>query len=194
MIVTIGLIATRSVESILVAQIDRTLAGFVGRGPGPGSHPEPPDDEFFRPIAEVLVDDEGSVVESRPSGFSDDPDPLPDVSDLQDEEGTVNLPAVDGSMEYRAVIADLNDEARSGHSRAAHSGRRSRRRAAPHRGARRLRHPPPRCRRHVVDGQTIAATRGPDGGDRRGHRLRRPVSTGARSRARAPNWDGSEVL
>ena len=86
-IVTVGLIATRSVESILVAQIDRTLAGFVGRGPGPGPHPEPPDDELFRPIAEVLVDGEGTVVESRPSGFSDDPDPLPDVSDLAGQGG-----------------------------------------------------------------------------------------------------------
>ena len=114
-IVTVGLIATRSVESILVAQIDRTLAGFVGRGgPGPGPHPGPPDefDELFRPIAEVLVDAEGTVLESRPSGFTDDPDPLPDVSDIQDLGGTVNLPSVDGSMEYRAVIAELNDEAR----------------------------------------------------------------------------------
>ena len=60
----------------------------------------------------MLVDAEGTVLESRPSGFTDDPDPLPDVSDLQDVGGTVNLPSVDGSMEYRAVIADLNDEAR----------------------------------------------------------------------------------
>lgn len=111
-IVTVGLIATRSVESILVAQIDRTLAGFVGRGPGPGPHPEPPDDEFYRPIAEVLADAQGTVLESRPSGFSDDPDPLPDVSDLAGKEGTVNLPSVDGSLEYRAVIGELPDDAR----------------------------------------------------------------------------------
>ena len=121
----------------------------------------------------------GLLLESRPSGFSDDPDPLPDVSDLQDEEGTVNLPSVDGSMEYRAVIAELNDEARLVT-------------AAPltqvdAAGAELL-------RTVALAGFVIlllgaAATwwtvkrslraRRSNGGDRRGHRLRRPVSPGA---------------
>jgi len=116
-IVTVGLIATRSVESILVAQIDRTLVGFMDRGPdpGPGPHPEPPEsqsDEFLRPIAEVLVDSEGAVIEARPSGFSDEPDPLPDVSDLPDTTELIYLPSVDDTLEYRAVIESFPDDLR----------------------------------------------------------------------------------
>lgn len=114
-IVTVGVIATRSVEAILVAQIDRTLVGFMERGPGAGPHPGPPDnesDEFYRSIAEVLVDFEGAVIEARPSGFSDEPDPLPDVRDLPDTTEPIDLPSVDDTLEYRAVIEAFPDELR----------------------------------------------------------------------------------
>ena len=114
-IAVVGLVASRSIEGILIEQVDRTLVGFTERGPGPGSHPEPPvgaSDEFLRPIAEVLVAEDGSVIEARPSGFSDEPDPLPDVSDLPDTTEPVNLPSVDGTLEYRAVISPLSDGTR----------------------------------------------------------------------------------
>jgi two-component system OmpR family sensor kinase len=116
-IVTVGLVATRSLEGILIAQIDRTLVGFMERGPdpGPGPHPEPPEDgsdQFLRSIAEVLVDADGTVIESRPSGFSDDPDPLPDVSDLPDTTSPINLSSVDDTVKYRAVIETFPEEVR----------------------------------------------------------------------------------
>jgi two-component system OmpR family sensor kinase len=114
-IAIVGLVAARSIEGILIAQIDRVLVGFSERGPGPESHAEPrPEspDELLRPIAEVLVAGDGSVIEARPSGFSDQPDPLPDVSNLPETTEPVNLPSVDDSLEYRAVITSFPDETR----------------------------------------------------------------------------------
>ena len=121
-IVAIGFVASRSSQDILVAQIDRTLLGIAERGPSPELRPgeaprsnEPPPDSqvggdtFLRPTAEIVVTDDGEVVLARPSGFVDDPDPLPDVSGLAGESGFVSLDAVDGSLRYRALIRDLPD-------------------------------------------------------------------------------------
>lgn len=123
-IASVGLVASRSVESILVDQIDRVLIGFLDRGPGPGildfgdREPPPSGDEpdasssqeetLRHDTAEVILDSDGATLWSRPSGFTDDPDPLPDVSDIPDETGPVNLPSVDGSLEYRAVIVSFS--------------------------------------------------------------------------------------
>lgn len=124
-IVSVGLVASRSIQTILVDQIDRVLVGFVDRGPGPGilesgdrqpapSGEEPSDgdqaDLLRRDISEILLNSNGQIVVSRPSGFVDDPDPLPDVSDLPDGPGPVTLPSVDGTLEYRAVVVTLPED------------------------------------------------------------------------------------
>ncbi len=108
----VGLVASRSIRDILVGQIDGTLTGFVDRG-GSESQ-EPPSDEveqapgngstLLSPFAEVLVADDGSIVLAEPSGFIDDPDPLPVVEDLPADSGLVYLDSVDGSLEYRAYV------------------------------------------------------------------------------------------
>ena len=121
-ILAVGFVASRSTQDILVAQIDRTLLGIAERGPipelrpgeAPRSNESAPDlqvggDTFLRPTAEIVVTDNGEVVLARPSGFVDDPDPLPDVTGLADESGFVYLDAVDGSLRYRALIRDLPD-------------------------------------------------------------------------------------
>ena len=88
MIATVGLIATRSVENILIAQIDRTLVGFMDRGPifrtfpvpGPESVPGPEEvqagEELLRPIAEVLVDANGTILDRPPFGIQRRPGSL----------------------------------------------------------------------------------------------------------------------
>ena len=115
-IAAVGLVASRSIESILVEQIDAGLTGFVERGPGPGENqgdgpgPAENDNEFYRRYAEMVVGNDGDVLRSRPSGFADDPDPLPDVSDLPDLYGEpFDLSSIDGSLEYRAITEDVHD-------------------------------------------------------------------------------------
>lgn len=121
-IASVGLVASRSMETILVDQIDRVLVGFSDRGPGPdfgleGGSRSPDGDEGFSPggseeplrrdTAEILLDSNGNVLVAHPSGFADAPDPLPDVSDLPETTAPVNLPSIDGSIEYRAVIVSF---------------------------------------------------------------------------------------
>lgn len=116
---TVGIVVSRSMETILVDQIDNTLVGFVNRGPATPPAPDGPspgvppadieDDAVRRDIAEVWIAPDGTVVAARPSGFADDPDPLPDVSDLSPGPGPMTIPAVDGSLEYRAVAQEIRD-------------------------------------------------------------------------------------
>lgn len=114
-IAIVGVVASSSVESILVGQIDNTLTGLADRGPHPGGGPPPApetDDPFLNPIAEIVVAPDGSVVFARPSGFADDPDPLPDISGLGPETGFVYLGSEDGEMDYRALVTDTGEGAR----------------------------------------------------------------------------------
>lgn len=126
-IAAVGVAASRSIENILVAQTDRTLTSFVTRGPEPRpdrglpqlspGQPEPPpeetivadDEPFLRPFAEVFIAPDGTVFHSEPSGFADDPDPVPDTTELSTTSGLVFLDSVDGTLRYRANIETLND-------------------------------------------------------------------------------------
>ncbi len=109
-IAAIGLVASQSVTAILVDQADQSLLGFA-RGPGPGGpgHGPGPGDGglFLRPVAEVLVGPDGAVVWSRPSGFADTPDPLPDVTGIAGGVGIVD--AAGGGLDYRALAVTLDD-------------------------------------------------------------------------------------
>lgn len=123
-IATVGFVASRSIETILINQIDQTLAGFLQRGPlppgnfgpAPGLSPEPEQqgEEVLRSTAEVIVDADGDIAWSRPSGFRDDPDPLPDVSDIPDTDGPFFVSSIDGTIEYRAVARPLPEEIAAG--------------------------------------------------------------------------------
>ena len=59
----------------------------------------------------MVLTDDGVVVIARPSGFADDPDPLPDVAGLEDGVSFVYLDAVDGTLRYRALVRDLPEGA-----------------------------------------------------------------------------------
>lgn len=109
-IAAVGLVASNSIRSILVAQTDRTLQSFADRGPRPQPRPDGPYDEpFLRPFAEMLVAADGTVVYAQQAGFADAPNPLPDVSDLGTAQGLVYLDSVDGGIEYRAAVQRLPD-------------------------------------------------------------------------------------
>jgi len=109
----VGLVASRSIHDILVDQIGKTLRSAVEHGPGPGSEPFTPNqdqdqNQLLNPLAEIWIAPDGTIVRARPSGFVDDPDPLPDVSSLLNtENGFVDLTSTDGSLQYRAYVQHM---------------------------------------------------------------------------------------
>lgn len=114
-----GVVASSSVDRILIGQTDRVLLGIkeriseLGAGGPFGGLEGPPftgEDAFLRrDVAELWIDQEGEVVLARPSGFADDPDPLPDISQLQDDGEPATIPSVDDSMQYRALEVSRSD-------------------------------------------------------------------------------------
>jgi two-component system, OmpR family, sensor kinase len=111
-----GVVASRSVDRILIGQIDRLLTSFQERAPRfglgppglfgrPGNLVEGNTEDVLvrRDVAELWLDESGTVVLAQPSGFTDDPDPLPDISELTDDGEPTTISSVDGTMIYRAL-------------------------------------------------------------------------------------------
>ena len=102
-------IATRSV---LIDRVDENLLALSTRPqPRPGPSDPPPADDSFQPFGLVLFDADGQIFLEQPRGFTDDPEPLPDVSgvtvdDLRDG-GFVTLDAAGGDGSVRALIRDV---------------------------------------------------------------------------------------
>ncbi len=114
---TLAMVAVRSTRAVLVAQADEDLRGVEARltqrsDPGIGGEPRN-GNAASRIVALVAIDSDGAVVEASPSGFVDDPDPLPDVADLDAltaaGERIATVAAVDGSLRYRAVTIPSAD-------------------------------------------------------------------------------------
>ncbi len=119
----LAVVAVRGFTNSAVAQIDQQLLDITSRpmgGPGPALDAPPPapaadeDAEVeYRPIAEARYDADGLLVAAVPAGFSDDPEPLPALPETLPADGEastpVTVPAVDGSLEYRAMATPLPD-------------------------------------------------------------------------------------
>ncbi len=113
----LSVVAVRSTRSVLLAQVDDQLRGIEARLSGRiavDGGLEPPDrSTVSRVMALISVDADGDVVASAPSGFVDAPDPLPDVGTIDvstaPPEAIVTLPAVDGSLDYRAILMPADD-------------------------------------------------------------------------------------
>lgn len=102
-IAALGVAASRSVRDILVDQIDGSLLAVAARRGFPSGN-QPPDTVVFRAIAEVHMTRSGRVVMARPSGFTDDPDELPDLTGLPRRAGFAFVPSADGSIRYRTFV------------------------------------------------------------------------------------------
>ena len=118
-IAVLGFVMVSSTRQVLTNQIDETLVGVTDRSGGPfgrffsgGSAFGRSDDPAQRPVALLILADDGSVLFSEPSGFADDPDPLPNAEaamDLIGQEEIATIPAADGSLDYRAVVGGLGN-------------------------------------------------------------------------------------
>ncbi len=114
-IAAVGVAASRSVRDILVDQIDGSLASIAERRgfPRPESEPSASDTVVFRSIAELHMNSTGQLVFSRPSGYVDEPDELPDLRGVIRREGFGYVDSVDGAVQYRTYLDIRRDEALS---------------------------------------------------------------------------------
>ena len=110
-IALVGIVAFRSTRAVLMLQIEEQLATASSSDifPALGRESEP----VGRRLAVVILDENGRVTRSLPSGFPGRFDPLPDTS--QAEEATIRggrfftLPAIEGDVEYRALAVRARD-------------------------------------------------------------------------------------
>ncbi len=117
----LGVVAVSSTRSALTAQIDAQLRGVEARFGlrprlGGGSFGPPgvgAETQLVRPLAYMSVDADGAIVSAVPSGFEDDPDPLPDPDSFDEllaaPEGIATIPSQDGSLDYRAIAVPTVD-------------------------------------------------------------------------------------
>lgn len=108
-IAVVGTIVVQSSRAVLTNQVDEMLTGIQARTPPDRRLPEAPpdrgDDPSQQGVAVVATAPDGTLLLADPSGFADDPDPLPEVSRLAEEVTPgeiVTIDAVDGSIRYRA--------------------------------------------------------------------------------------------
>lgn len=107
----LGVVAVRSTRLVLLNQIEDRLrtASAADVFPALGGDQQP----IGRTLAVVILDQNGEVRRSLPSGFPGRFDPLPDTSGLDDvplRRGRLfTLPAVSGDGQYRALAADAPD-------------------------------------------------------------------------------------
>lgn len=129
-LVTVGLVATGAITVALtraemIGRVDGTLAEAIRRPPPPPTtqvtSPQRPgsqtpadsgsDGPSKLALAVIVLSPDGSVSGSAPSGFAGSPDPLPDLTGLQELEGSeaFTVPSIDGSLDYRARAVRLRD-------------------------------------------------------------------------------------
>lgn len=114
----LGIVMVRSTRAALTEQIDdqlveiqhRAYEGYGRRGRGfPGDLLEP--DPSGREVALVVMAGDGETALTVPSGYDDEPDPLPDAARFLDDpaEGITTVASTDGTLSYRAVSLPLSN-------------------------------------------------------------------------------------
>ncbi|HUF84161.1 MAG TPA: ATP-binding protein [Acidimicrobiia bacterium] len=115
----IGGWTVRATRASLVEQIDDRMRAQSGRPIGPGR--EPPvedgagsDEGPYRPIAEIQLTADGTVRQESPAGFPDDPEPTPDLPDVDSDEFRSDVDRIvtrssDGGPDYRVLVRTSRD-------------------------------------------------------------------------------------
>ncbi len=112
--VAAGAVFVQITRTNLIEQVDRDLVGS-GRGPGAFRPPRggfDAEDPTGRRTALILLDEQGDVIDSLPSGFAADPDPLPALAAVFPDDGSgpsvrnaiFDASSEDGSVDYRVVV------------------------------------------------------------------------------------------
>jgi two-component system OmpR family sensor kinase len=110
-IAAVGFVVVRSSRTVLTNQVDEGLRGIQIRiepgRPIPAGAPDRDGEPSAREVAHIVLDTSGVVVFEDPSGFRDDPDPIPDIAALFDVAAVteiVTVSSVENSLSYRAFF------------------------------------------------------------------------------------------
>ena len=128
---SVGLLSTfvvRTTRATLIDQLDQQVIVASDKKarnpPKSDSNPSSPSDStpsydtnFTNQFATLIFDHDGNLIYSDPSGYRDDPDPLPDLTSFErssEEESErlgqmTTIDSVDGSMRYRMYVYDGRD-------------------------------------------------------------------------------------
>ena len=101
-----AVVATSVLRIALTAQVDDGLVEVARRGRAVDARTLVGGDEVFpRNIAVVVIGSGGRTLRSTPSGFGDQPDPLPDLGAVASApEGLSTVPSEDGGFDYRMLV------------------------------------------------------------------------------------------
>ena len=112
----LGVVTIRSTRASMIDQIDDRLVAIRDRPPPPreSSSVGGTLSERYRDVGEFLYSSDGTLLDSRPAGFSDDPEPAPRLptttSGLQGLlDRVVTLTSTDGELEYRVLVFQVRD-------------------------------------------------------------------------------------
>lgn len=113
--VFIAITVSALTRQALIERVDEDLLVFAGRI---ADAPEPPVSaesarSGFAPFAVIHLDPHGAVLDERPAGFPDRPDPLPDMSQLTaadlEAEVLITVDAVSGDGSTRVLVRQRVD-------------------------------------------------------------------------------------
>jgi two-component system OmpR family sensor kinase len=111
----LGWVVVGAARQSMVDRLDERLTEAADRpfnGQGPGPIGRRPGDQ--RSTAELILDADGTVRRSEPAGFGDDPEPLPDLPDVDSDEfagmvgQVVTLPSEGGGPDQRVLTETLD--------------------------------------------------------------------------------------
>ncbi len=116
----LGVVTIRATEASMTDQIDERLRSIADRPPAPrggrGEQGQGTDTgDRYRDVGEYLYSPTGVLLDERPAGFADDPEPGPAIPDptsaefVELEGDPVTLPATSGDLDYRVLVATLRD-------------------------------------------------------------------------------------
>jgi two-component system, OmpR family, sensor kinase len=110
----VGAVAVAWTKATLIDQVDDRLLGARADAPGPGTLPTSEVDPTGRPVAVLHFSSDGELKMARPSGTTENPDPLPALSRFPTtsvEPGTRirTVASVEGTPQYRYLAVARPD-------------------------------------------------------------------------------------
>jgi two-component system OmpR family sensor kinase len=104
----IGFVAVQAVADRLISQVDEKIHEYFDRGLREYPAGATGQDFGYREFGVMIFDESGSLLNSLPAGYEEDPFPLPDLDGPPQEGGFFTVKSADGSVAYRAVTGRLN--------------------------------------------------------------------------------------